>query len=367
MTFAGSLLKQYSLLQHLEFFARIMAACVCGAIIGFERSKRFKEAGIRTHIIVCCAAAMVMIISKYGFADLIGPNGEHLVGTNGTDPARLAAQIITGVSFLGAGIIFRNGNTIKGLTTAAGIWATAGIGLAIGSGMYILGILTTAVGAVIQIIMHRHTIGGDSTTLSRMRCTTSEPKVFRKQLDEYLECKKSFEIHRDNQQQNAQTFQIGTPSIKINPEKNNLTGWLETPDKSESEEKACAQVRDTNETIEVIAVRRCGSGYGFFAPENPSARDISDKISDPDIAQQLAGQTLRLPPSVIRGKKVDRVIEWLEDYNRRYLRNWQNQTWLKGTLGVIFDESGIFRIDDLNICLQYDCQYGLRTKEEDAE
>ncbi|MCH4039038.1 MAG: CRISPR-associated helicase Cas3' [Lachnospiraceae bacterium] len=195
----------------------------------------------------------------------------------------------------------------------------------------------------------------------------TEPDYQGDQLDEYLECKKSFEIHRDNQQQNAQTFQIGTPSIKINPEKNNLTGWLETPDKSESEEKACAQVRDTNETIEVIAVRRCGSGYGFFAPENPSARDISDKISDPDIAQQLAGQTLRLPPSVIRGKKVDRVIEWLEDYNRRYLRNWQNQTWLKGTLGVIFDESGIFRIDDLNICLQYDCQYGLRTKEEDAE
>ena len=231
MTFADSLLKQYSLLQHLEFFARIMAACACGAIIGFERSKRFKEAGIRTHIIVCCAAAMVMIISKYGFADLIGPNGEHLVGTNGTDPARLAAQIITGVSFLGAGIIFRNGNTIKGLTTAAGIWATAGIGLAIGSGMYILGILTTAVVAVIQIIMHRHTIGGDSTTLCRMRCTTSEPKVFRKQLDEYLEANgiQITDVKIERNENGSTTYEL---ELRIGREMtiSDVTGFLEAMD-----------------------------------------------------------------------------------------------------------------------------------------
>ncbi len=129
-----------------------------------------------------------MLLSKYGFADLIGPNGEHLAGTDGTDPARLAAQIITGVSFLGAGIIFRGGssNTIKGLTTAAGIWATAGIGLAIGSGMYLLGVFMTVVVAVIQIVMHKHTIGMDSMTSGRLRCTTSDAKAFRKQLDECI-------------------------------------------------------------------------------------------------------------------------------------------------------------------------------------
>ena len=132
MTFAMALFRQFPLWQYLEFFLRVLIACVCGAAIGFERSKRLKEAGIRTHVIVCCAAALTMIVSKYGFADVASPDGAGLYGTKGTDPARLAAQIISGVSFLGAGIIFRNGSTVKGLTTAAGIWATAGIGLAIG-------------------------------------------------------------------------------------------------------------------------------------------------------------------------------------------------------------------------------------------
>ena len=189
MTLAGKLAAEFSLIQYLEFFGRILVACICGAVIGFERSKRFKEAGIRTHIIVCCAAALVMILSKYGFADLVGPAGERLYGTNPTDPARLAAQIITGISFLGAGIIFRNGGSIKGLTTAAGIWATAGIGLAIGSGMYIIGVFTTLVVAVIQIIMHKHMIGVDAMKVGRLHCTTSSPDAFRQQLDEYIDSK----------------------------------------------------------------------------------------------------------------------------------------------------------------------------------
>jgi len=195
----------------------------------------------------------------------------------------------------------------------------------------------------------------------------TEPVYCDDQLDEYLKCKKSFEVHRNNKQQAAMTFQIDSPTIRVNPERYNLTGWLKTPDESDSEEKACAQVRDTNETIEVIAVRRWENGYGFFTPKNPSERDISNRISNPEIAKHLATQTLRLPSSVIHGKTVENVIVWLEDYNRRYLRNWQDQTWLRGALGVIFDESGIFHIADLNICLQYDCQYGLRTKEEDAK
>ncbi len=175
------------MIQYLEFFGRILAACICGAVIGFERSKRFKEAGIRTHIIVCCAAALIMILSKYGFADLVGTSGDRLYGTNPTDPARLAAQIITGISFLGAGIIFRNGSSIKGLTTAAGIWATAGIGMAIGAGMYVLGIFTTVVVAVVQIVMHHYTIGTDSMTTARLRCTALDPKTFRVALNEYIE------------------------------------------------------------------------------------------------------------------------------------------------------------------------------------
>ena len=187
MTFAEILARQFSLSQYAEFFIRVLIACVCGAAIGYERSKRLKEAGIRTHIIVCCAAALTMIVSKYGFADLVGPDGAGMYGTKGTDPARLAAQVIGGVSFLGAGIIFRNGNSIKGLTTAAGIWATAGIGLAIGAGMYIMGVFSTLVVAVIQILMHKFTIGVDSMVVGRMHCVVSHSAEFRKALNEYIE------------------------------------------------------------------------------------------------------------------------------------------------------------------------------------
>ncbi len=187
MTFAEILARQFSLSQYAEFFIRVLIACVCGAAIGYERSKRLKEAGIRTHIIVCCAAALTMIVSKYGFADLVTEEGTALYGTKGTDPARLAAQVIGGVSFLGAGIIFRNGNSIKGLTTAAGIWATAGIGLAIGAGMYVIGIFTTAVVAAIQILMHKYTIGVDSMVVGRMHCVVGNSAEFRKALNEYID------------------------------------------------------------------------------------------------------------------------------------------------------------------------------------
>jgi putative Mg2+ transporter-C (MgtC) family protein len=148
--------------QNLEFLLRILAACICGAAIGYERSKRFKEAGIRTHVIVCCAAALIMIVSKYGFVDLGTSGTGFFPGTRGADPARIAAAVISGIGFLGAGAIFRNKNAVKGLTTAAGLWATAGIGLAIGAGMYWLGIVTAVIICVMQYVMHRFTVGSDA-------------------------------------------------------------------------------------------------------------------------------------------------------------------------------------------------------------
>ena len=161
MTLTAYLNSQFSIIQELDFFCRILLACLCGACIGMERSKRLKEAGVRTHVIVCCAAALMIIVSKYGFADLTSESGAVFNGTRGADPARIAAQVVSGISFLGAGVIFKHGSSVKGLTTAAGIWATAGIGLAIGSGMFIVGIFSTAVIAVIQILMHRFTVGVD--------------------------------------------------------------------------------------------------------------------------------------------------------------------------------------------------------------
>ena len=185
MTLAGYMFGQLSIGQYLEFFARILVACVCGAAIGFERSKRYKEAGIRTHIIVCCATALMMIVSKYGFADLSDKTGMFLFGTHGTDPARIAAQVISGVSFLGAGIIFRNGTSVRGLTTAAGIWATSGIGLAIGSGLYVIGIFTTVVVALLQVIMHKFALSADSMTIGTIHCTVQKSDLFRAALVQY--------------------------------------------------------------------------------------------------------------------------------------------------------------------------------------
>jgi putative Mg2+ transporter-C (MgtC) family protein len=108
-----------------------------GAIIGLDREYRAKEAGFRTHFLVCLGSALFMIISQYGFADIVKANGANY------DGARVAAQIVSGIGFLGAGTIIFHKQFIRGLTTAAGMWATAGIGMAIGGGMYFLGVAAT--------------------------------------------------------------------------------------------------------------------------------------------------------------------------------------------------------------------------------
>lgn len=134
--------------NELILLSRLLLAVLCGASIGFERSRRQKEAGIRTHIMVTLGSALVVIVSKYGFLDVAGAPGINV------DVSRMAANIVTGVSFLGAGVIFLRGGYVKGLTTAAGIWSTAGVGCAIGAGMYIIGVSATAMIIIIQIILH---------------------------------------------------------------------------------------------------------------------------------------------------------------------------------------------------------------------
>lgn len=126
-----------------EYILRIFVAIICGCIIGYERKNRNKEAGMKTHAIVALGSALIMIISKYGFMDVPG-----------ADASRIAAQVVSGIGFLGAGIIFVRNNAVSGLTTAAGIWATSGIGMAIGAGNYYIGIMSTILMIVIQIILH---------------------------------------------------------------------------------------------------------------------------------------------------------------------------------------------------------------------
>ena len=186
MTLAEYMNSQFSLMQNLDFCFRLLLACFCGALIGVERSRRFKEAGVRTHIVVCFAAALIMIISKYGFADLTQPDGTSFPGIRGADSARVAAQVVSGISFLCAGVIFKNGGTIKGLTTAAGIWLTAGIGLAIGAGMFVVGVCGTVMMNLIQYLMHRVAVGGDAYSGNRLQFTVKNGYDFNGALEVQL-------------------------------------------------------------------------------------------------------------------------------------------------------------------------------------
>lgn len=141
-------------LFQLELLLRIFIALFCGAIIGHERKNRGKGAGTKTHAIVAIAACLLMILSQYGVEDFL----KHYNGTGANvnlDPFRIAAQIVPGIGFLGAGMIFVQKKVITGLTTAAGIWATAGIGMAIGAGMYFISISTTLIIVVVQILFHK--------------------------------------------------------------------------------------------------------------------------------------------------------------------------------------------------------------------
>ncbi len=135
------------------YIFRLLLASICGIIIGLERKNRSKEAGIRTHCVVACAAALMMLISKYAFFDVIGEGMYNGVEVR-LDPSRVASTIASGIGFLGAGMIFVHKNNVSGLTTAAGIWATSGIGMAIGAGMYVVGIGVTLIIFAVQILMH---------------------------------------------------------------------------------------------------------------------------------------------------------------------------------------------------------------------
>lgn len=117
-----------------ELLLRLGLATLMGLVIGFERENHLKNAGLRTHSLVSLASALLMIISKYAFFDVL-PLGLQ------ADPARVAAAIVSGIGFLGAGTIFMRSDNIQGLTTAAGIWATAAVGMSIGAGLFIEGIL----------------------------------------------------------------------------------------------------------------------------------------------------------------------------------------------------------------------------------
>lgn len=165
-----------------EYMLRLAVACLCGACVGFERSRRFKDAGVRTHVMVTLGAALIMVVSKYGFQDI--PALEMMK----VDASRVASNVVTGVGFLGAGVIFFKGSTIKGLTTAAGLWTTAGIGLALGSGMYFIGIASAIIMIIAQFFLHRVLKSVDSYSTSEISVSLKDEKgaieEFKNQLEE---------------------------------------------------------------------------------------------------------------------------------------------------------------------------------------
>jgi putative Mg2+ transporter-C (MgtC) family protein len=129
-------------MEHPELLLRLVVAALLGGIVGLERHRSEKAAGLRTHALVGLGAALAMIVSAYGFDRVLQPGRVVL------DPSRVAAQVISGISFLGAGIILRQHQSIHGLTTAASVWAVAAVGLAAGGGLYL-----AAAGATVMILI----------------------------------------------------------------------------------------------------------------------------------------------------------------------------------------------------------------------
>ncbi|HET6478066.1 MAG TPA: MgtC/SapB family protein [Dehalococcoidales bacterium] len=126
----------------LEMVLRLLLATALGAVIGYQRERAGKQAGLRTHILISSGAALIALVSIYGFG-------------SASDPARVAAGVVVGVGFLGAGVILhREGGIVAGLTTAATIWVMAGIGLAAGAGLYVVATVATAIVLGVLIIPH---------------------------------------------------------------------------------------------------------------------------------------------------------------------------------------------------------------------
>lgn len=136
-------------ISHLDLMIRMLVATLLGGFIGLEREWSNHAAGFRTHILVCLGSATIMLLSIYGFSEFVTEANVR------ADPARLAAQVISGIGFLGAGAILRNGSVISGLTTAASVWVVAAVGLCVGAGFYFVAVLCTFLALVSLLLLNK--------------------------------------------------------------------------------------------------------------------------------------------------------------------------------------------------------------------
>ena len=164
-------------LEQFGWALDLILAAILGFFIGLERKFRDKEAGIRTHTIVAFGASLMMVISKHAF-------------DTEADSARVAAQIVAGIGFLGAGIIVYKKNVVHGLTTAAGVWTAAGVGMACGGGLWLIALLATCLLIFIQILLHKK--------IFKHKKLYSIKIVFVQKVDEREQVKKIFDIDRYN-------------------------------------------------------------------------------------------------------------------------------------------------------------------------
>lgn len=190
-----------------ELLLRIAIACVLGILIGNERKNRNKSAGVRTHAIVAMGSALMMVVSKYGFVDIM-EYGKF-------DGARIAAQVVSGVGFLGAGIIFVRNNLVSGLTTSAGIWTTAGVGLAMGAGLYVIGIASALMIILMQGITHKIAHFADVASGGTIWMTIAQEEGAVKKMEDFLEKRKveiaSTKIHKNKKDEIKLEFEVIYP------------------------------------------------------------------------------------------------------------------------------------------------------------
>ncbi|MCB5082603.1 CRISPR-associated helicase Cas3' [Streptococcus mutans] len=174
-------------------------------------------------------------------------------------------------------------------------------------------------------------------------------------LDEkYQVAKREYKNIIDGKKRKAKNYRIEDPVLKESrSHKENLIGWLKNPNPDDSEEKAYAQVRDIEDTIEVIALKETGEGYRLFG----EARDISKFITDFNTAKSVAKNTLRLPMVLSKSYNIDKSIEELEKYNKANLNTWRDSPWLKGSLGIIFDQNNEYVVNGYKI--RYNERYGV--------
>jgi len=194
------------------------------------------------------------------------------------------------------------------------------------------------------------TLPDDISPLVQAVYSEEEDFVEEAVMSRYNKAKAEHESRIARKESRAKGFLLDSPSLA--PDEN-LIGWLDSQAPFSSEERAAAQVRDTQETIEVVALKRHGDGYTLFG----GTRDLSLEIHDPAVQKEISRQTLRLPLRLSAPYRIDQTIEELEEYNKRHLAAWQESDWLKGMLGVIFDENDEFCLNGFR--LKYSPRLGL--------